>query len=347
VTRQVMAIVAGLTIQDPRERPLEKRPQADQAHARFTDPTSDFLTLLNLWNHLRAKERELSGNAFRRLCKAEYLNYLRVREWGDVYRQLTRLASSVGLTVQPARRDRGRADAAITAGTGDAGAGGVGASADLIHRSLLAALLSQLGIKDERAKGGAKHAAAKRAASKRGDYLGSRNTRFTIFPGSALAKKPPAEVMSAELVETSRLFARTNAKIDLHWAESIAGDLAKRQLSEPHWEKRQGSAVAYERVTLFGVPIVEGRRVQLARTDPALARELFLRHALVDGEWQFEHLDKRLTAFDRANRKLRRELEEVEERTRRRDILVDDEAVFEFYEARVAASVTDVRGFEK
>lgn len=330
VTREVMAIVAGLTIQDPRERPLEKRPQADQAHARFTDPTSDFMTLLNLWNYLREKERELSSSAFRRLCRAEFLNYLRVREWGDVFRQLTRLASSVGLTVRPQRKDA---------------AGEAGASADLIHRSILAGLLSQLGVRDERATG--RDAAAKRATAKRGDYLGSRNARFTIFPGSALAKKPPGEVMSAELVETSRLFARTNAKVDLQWAEPIAGDLVKKQLSEPHWEKRQGSAVAYERVILFGVPIVERRRVQLARTDPELARELFIRHALVEGEWQFERLDKRLTAFDRANRQLRRELEKVEERTRRRDILFDDEAVFEFYAGRVPASVTDVRAFEK
>ncbi|MBX3094665.1 MAG: ATP-dependent RNA helicase HrpA [Cryobacterium sp.] len=340
VTREVMAIVAGLTIQDPRERPLEKRPQADQAHARFTDPTSDFMTMLALWNHLRAKERELSSSAFRRLCKAEYLAYLRVREWGDVYRQLTRLASSVGLTVRPAPKDAGRTDAATDAG----------ASADLVHRSLLAGLLSHIGIKDERSTASAGRGkgapATKGTANKRGEYLGSRGTRFAIFPGSALAKKPPAELMSAELVETSRLFARMNAKIDLQWAEPIAGDLAKRQLSEPHWEKRQGSAVAYERVTLFGVPIVEKRRVQLARTEPELARELFLRHALVDGEWQHDHLDKRLTAFDRANRQLRRELEKVEERTRRRDILVDDEAVFEFYDARVPASVADVRAFE-
>ncbi|GAA3738898.1 ATP-dependent RNA helicase HrpA [Leifsonia bigeumensis] len=325
VTREVMAIVAALSIQDPRERPLEKRPQADQSHARFTDKTSDFVTLLNLWNYTKRKEKELSSSAFRRLCKAEYLNYLRIREWGDVYRQLTRLAKQLGLTV-------GRS------GTGAADDGPTGADAVGIHRALLAGLLSQIGIRDEQ-KGDAKK-------QQRGEYLGARQVRFAIFPGSALAKKQPAEVMSAELVETSRLFARTNAAIDLSWAEPIAGDLAKHSYSEPHWEKKQGSAVVYERVTLYGVPIVARRRVQLGRIDPELARELFIRSALVDGEWDFGGLDKRLTAFDRANRTLRRELAEVEERTRRRDILFDDEAVFGFYDRMLPAEVTDQRAFE-
>lgn len=315
VTREVMAIVAALSIQDPRERPLEKRPQADQSHARFTDKGSDFITLLNLWNYLKTQEKELSGNAFRRLCKAEYLNYLRVREWGDVNRQLTRMTKQLGLTV-----------------------GGQSTDAVAIHRSLLAGLLSQIGIRDEH-KGDKKK-------QQRGDYLGARQVRFTIFPGSALAKKQPAELMSAELVETSRLFARMNASIDLAWAESIAGDLAKRNYTEPHWEKKQGSAVTYERVTLYGVPIVARRRVQLARIDPALARELFIRSALVEGDWSIERIDKRLTAFVRANHELRRELSEVEERTRRRDILFDDEAVFEFYDRVLPTEVTDQRAFE-
>ena len=206
VTREVMAIVAGLSIQDPRERPLDRRQQADQSHARFVDPTSDFLTLLNLWNYLREKEKQLSGNQFRRLCRSEYLNYLRVREWKDVFRQLERMAKPLGLVV-----------------------GGPSTNPNGIHRALLAGLLSQLGIRDVAKK----------------DYLGARQVRFSIFPGSALAKKQPAEVMSAELVETSRLFARTNAAIDLSWAEPIAGDLVKRSYSEPHWEKKQGAAVAW------------------------------------------------------------------------------------------------------
>src|SRR5690606_23607897 len=312
-TREVMAIVAGLSIQDPRERPLEKRPQADTAHARFTDPTSDFLTLLNLWNYVKTKEKELSGNQFRRLCKAEYLNFLRIREWADVYRQLARAAKPLGLTV-----------------------GGPSVNPTGIHRSLLAGLLSQLGVEDAPTD--------KKQKSKQGDYVGARQIRFSIFPGSALAKKQPVEVMSAELVETSRLFARMNASIDLSWAEPIAGDLVKRSYGEPHWEKKQGAAVAYERGTLYGVPIVDRRRAQLARIDAEHARELFIRHALVEGEWE---LAPQLIAFDRANRKLRKELAQVEERTRRRDILLDDEAVYEFYDRRIPAGVCTQRDFEK
>jgi len=300
-TREVMAIVAGLSIQDPRERPLEKRPQADQQHARFVDPTSDFLTLLNLWNYLEEKQKELSGNQFRRQIKGEYLNYLRVREWQDVYRQLARMARPLGLHV-----------------------GDPHINPDGIHRSLLAGLLSQIGLRDLAKK----------------DYAGARGTRFVIFPGSALAKKQPAAVMSAELVETSRLFARMNAAIDPAWAEHIAGDLVKRTYSEPHWEKRQGAVVAYERATLYGVPIIVKRCVQFSRIDLPYARELFIRHALVEGEW-----DARLP-FDAANRALRKELAEIEERTRRRDILFDDEAIFEFYNGRIPHEVASTRDFE-
>ncbi|WP_349897559.1 ATP-dependent RNA helicase HrpA [Parafrigoribacterium soli] len=314
-TREVMAIVAGLSIQDPRERPLEKRAQADQAHARFVDKTSDFLTLLNLWNYLREKEKELSGNQFRRLCKAEYLNFLRVREWFDVYRQLKRMAKPLGLVV-----------------------GEASANPNGIHRSILAGLLSQIGIKDV-----AKDAKAK---GKQGDYIGARQVRFTIFPGSALAKKQPAEIMSAELVETSRLFARMNAAIDLAWVEPLAGDLVKRSYGEPHWEKKQGAAVAYEKVTLYGVPIVARRRIQFSRVDPVYARELFIRHALVEGEWDLDRTGAQVKAFDLANRGLRAELAELEERTRRRDILYDDEAVFEFYDRRIPADVVSQRSFE-
>ena len=301
-SREVMAIVAGLTIQDPRERPVERRGSADEQHARFADPTSDFLTLLNLWNHLEEKQRELSSSAFRRLVKAEYLNFLRVREWQDVYRQLRQLAKPLGLTIgEPA------------------------VNPDGIHKSLLAGLLSHIGLKDATAsgnKGGAR-------GSRLSEYLGARQARFVIFPGSTLAKKQPNAVMSAELVETSRLFARMNAAIDPAWAEPIAGDLCKRSYSEPHWEKNQGAVVAYERVTLYGVPIIPRRRVQYSRIDQELSRELFIRHALVDGEWDSQQ------AFDRANKKLRAELRELEERTRRRDILNDDESVFEFYDRRL------------
>ena len=323
VVREVSAIVAGLSIQDPRERPLAKRPQADQAHARFADPTSDFLALLNLWNHLEAKQKQLSSSAFRRLCKAEFVNYLRVREWQDLYRQILR--------------------------TGDLKAGAAKIDADAIHRSLLSGLLSRIGLRDERVKadrGGKPASSARQPSRAMREYLGARNARFAIFPGSGLAKKAPPAVMAAELVETSRLFARTVASIDPAWAETLAGDLVKRSYGEPRWEKKQGSAVADEKVMLYGVPIVPRRRVQLARIDPEQARELFIRHALVDGDWPTPIERNALYAFDRANRALRAELTELEERTRRRDILVDDEAVFEFYDRRVPSEVTDVRRFE-
>jgi len=306
-TREVMAIVAGLSIQDPRERPLEKRPQADQQHARFTDPTSDFITLLNLWDYLKEKQKELSGNQFRRLCRSEYLNYLRIREWEDVYKQLTRLVKQLGLHLNEPH-----------------------SNPDGIHRSLLAGLLSQIGLKDVAKK----------------DYVGARQSRFVIFPGSSLAKKQPNAIMSAELVETSRLFARVNGAIDPAWAEQIAGDLVKRSYSEPHWEKRQGAIVAYERVTLYGVPIILKRRVQFSRIDPAFARELFIRHGLVEGDVVPETMKSRDWDFFRANKKLRTELAELEERTRRRDILFDDEAIFEFYNRRVPADIFSTKSFE-
>src|SRR5690606_3742539 len=166
------------------------------------------------------------------------------------------------------------------------------------------------------------------------EYRGARGIRFAIFPGSALRKKSPRAVMAAEVVETSRMFARTVAEIDPAWAESLAGDLAKRQFSEPHWSKDAGAAVAYEKVTLFGVEIIPRRRVQFARIDRAGARELFLRHALVEGEWDPSRIDKRVSAFWRANAELRRRLEKLEERERRRDILAGDESVFAFYDER-------------
>ncbi|SFS09119.1 ATP-dependent helicase HrpA [Microbacterium sp. cf046] len=326
VQRDLLAIVAGMSIQDVRERPEERREEADRLHARFVDPTSDFITLLNLWNHLQEQQAMLGSSAFRRLCRAEHLNYVRVREWVDVHRQLRTLVG--------ASRTRGAA-------SDDA------SDPDDLHRAILSGLLSHIGILDERA-------AARAGAQKGGEsvrrggaeYLGARGARFAIFPGSGLRKKRPSAVMAAELVETSRLFARTVAAIDPAWAESLAGDLAKRQLSEPHWSKAAGAASVYEKVTLFGVEIVPRRRAQLARFDRPMARELFLRHALVDGEWESSVLDKRLTAFERRNHELRRRLEKVEERERRRDILVGDEAVFAFYDARIPRDVYDVRSFE-
>ncbi|GAT75021.1 ATP-dependent helicase HrpA [Microbacterium sp. HM58-2] len=322
VARDVLAIVAGLSIQDVRERPSQDAPQsvrdeADRMHARFADPTSDFLSILNLWNHLREKQRELGSSAFRRLCRSEHLNYVRVREWFDVHRQLRSLVKAPD-------------------GTGTA-------DPDAIHRALLSGLLSQIGILDERNTGKGLDPKKKRAA----EYRGARGIRFSIFPGSGLRKKSPQAVMAAEIVETSRTYARTVAAIDPAWAEALAGDLAKRQVTEPHWSKDAGAAIAYEKVTLFGVEIIPRRRVQFARIDRAASRELFVRHALVEGEWDPSRIDKRVSAFWRSNAELRRRLEKLEERERRRDILAGDEAVFRFYDERIPADVFDVRSFER
>lgn len=332
VTEPVLAIVAGLTIQDVRERPSQEAPQAvrdaaDRMHARFTDPTSDFLATLNLWNHLREQQRELGSSAFRRLCRSEHLNYVRVREWFDVHRQLRSLVKA-----PPSSKNDGAADP------------------DAIHRALLAGLLSQIGILDERntktpPKGQSK--SQKDPKRRVAEYRGARGIRFSIFPGSGLRKQSPQAVIAAEIVETSRTFARTVAAIDPAWAESLAGDLAKRQVSEPRWSKDAGAAVAFEKVTLFGVEIIPRRRIQFARIDRAASRALFVRHALVEGEWDPTQLDKRVSAFWRSNGELRKRLEKLEERERRRDILAGDEEVFRFYDERIPAEVFDVRSFEK
>ncbi len=332
VTEPVLAIVAGLTIQDVRERPSQEAPQAirdaaDRMHARFTDPTSDFLATLNLWNHLREQQRELGSSAFRRMCRSEHLNYVRVREWFDVHRQLRSLVKA-----SPTSRGEGAADP------------------DAVHRALLSGLLSQIGILDERntktpPKGQSK--SQKDPKRRIAEYRGARGIRFSIFPGSSLRKQSPQSVMAAEIVETSRTFARTVAAIDPAWAESLAGDLAKRSVSEPHWSKDAGAAVAFEKVTLFGVEIIPRRRIQFARIDRAASRELFVRHALVEGEWDPTRLDKRVSAFWRSNGELRKRLEKLEERERRRDILAGDEEVFRFYDERIPADVFDVRSFEK
>ncbi|MFC7897181.1 ATP-dependent RNA helicase HrpA [Streptomyces sp. NPDC057381] len=302
--REVMVIAAALSIQDPRERPAEKQAQADQQHARFKDETSDFLAFLNLWRYVREQQKERGSSSFRRMCKQEYLNFLRIREWQDIYTQLRTVAKQMGIHLddQDAPEDR-------------------------IHVSLLAGLLSHVGMKD--VKEGAKN-----------EYLGARNAKFAIFPGSALFKKPPRFVMSAELVETSRLWARVNAKIEPEWVEPLAGHLLKRTYSEPHWEKDQAAVMAYEKVTLYGVPIVAQRKVNYGRIDPEVSRELFIRNALVEGDWRTHH------KFFADNRKLLTEVEELEHRARRRDILVDDETLYDFYDQRVPEHVVSGAHFD-
>ncbi|MDX2601551.1 ATP-dependent RNA helicase HrpA [Streptomyces caniscabiei] len=310
--REVMVIAAALSIQDPRERPADKQAQADQQHARFKDETSDFLAFLNLWRYVREQQKERGSSSFRRMCKQEYLNFLRIREWQDIYSQLRTVARQMDIHLN--EED---------------------APEQHIHVSLLAGLLSHIGMKDVKDAG----AESGRGAGKN-EYLGARNAKFAIFPGSALFKKPPRFVMSAELVETSRLWARVNARIEPEWVEPLAEHLLKRTYSEPHWEKDQAAVMAYEKVTLYGVPIVAQRKINYGRIDPEASRELFIRNALVEGDWRTHH------KFFADNRKLLSEVEELEHRARRRDIVVDDDTLFDFYDQRVPDHVVSGAHFD-
>ncbi|MFE4211995.1 ATP-dependent RNA helicase HrpA [Streptomyces sp. NPDC056844] len=303
--REVMVIAAALSIQDPRERPSEKQTQADQQHARFKDETSDFLAFLNLWRYVREQQKERGSSSFRRMCKQEYLNFLRIREWQDIYAQLRTVAKQMGIAVEEPKGDEGIPEQAV-------------------HTSLLAGLLSHIGLKD----------------TEKNEYVGARNAKFAVFPGSALFKKQPRFVMSAELVETSRLWARVNAKVEPEWIEPLAQHLLKRTYSEPHWEKDQAAVMAYERVTLYGVPIVAQRKINFGRIDQEASRDLFIRNALVEGDWRTHH------QFFHDNRKLLGEVEELEHRARRRDILVDDETLFDFYDQRIPEHIVSGAHFD-
>jgi ATP-dependent helicase HrpA len=298
---EVLIIAAGLSIQDPRERPTEHQAAADQFHARFADEHSDFVAYVNLWNHVREQQRELSSGQFRRLCRREYLNYLRIREWQDVHAQLRRVAGDLGMS-----QNRTPAEP------------------DLVHRSLLAGLLSHLGQKQRETR----------------EYLGARNARFAIFPGSSLAKKQPDWVMAAELVETSRLWGRTAARIRPNWVEPLATHLVKRSYSEPHWSTKRGAAMVHERVTLYGLALVVDRLVGYDTVDPEHARELFVRHALVEGDWRSPH------RFIEGNRALLTELGELEHRFRRTDLVVDDDTLGRLYDERVPVDVVSARQFD-
>ncbi|WP_436530005.1 ATP-dependent RNA helicase HrpA [Actinoplanes sp. HUAS TT8] len=301
---EVMVITAALSIQDPRERPSEKQQQADEKHARFVDKESDFFTYLNLWRYLREKQKELSGNQFRRLCRSEFLNYLRVREWQDIYTQLRSVVRTLNLSLKEDWE--------------------AGVAPQPVHTALLAGLLSHIGFKDPEKR----------------EYLGARGAKFAVFPGSVLFKRQPKWMMSAELVETSRLWARVNARIEPEWAEKLAPHLVKSSYSEPHWDRKMGAVMAFEKVMLYGLPIVPRRRVQYGRIDPVVARELFIRHALVEGDWETHH------KFFDANRRLLRQITEIENRARRRDIAVDDETVYALYDARIPADVVSSRHFD-
>ncbi|QBS40177.1 ATP-dependent RNA helicase HrpA [Nocardia sp. CS682] len=415
---EVLIIVAALSIQDVRERPADNQQAADLKHVRFVVEGSDFLAYLRLWDYLTEQRKSLSSNQFRRMCREEFLHYLRIREWQDLHGQLRTITRGLGWSAdssersdaagEPAagssRRGRGRGKGGQNAGapggqsdvrqqaeggsrrgrssgqapaqsaagrqgderpgTADSnrqdantsrdgrtdsatGGGQRGAkrgrrgapqaadsssldSDDMpwdstgIHQALLAGMLSHIGLREAETR----------------EFLGARNAKFMIFPGSSLAKKPPRWVMAAELVETSRLWGRMAAKVEPEWAERLAGDLVKRTYSEPHWSAKRGAASAYERVTLYGIPLVTGRQVDYGRIDPELSRELFIRHALVQGEWQTRH------EFFHRNRELIDDVADLEHRARRRDILVDDEVLFEFYDKRLPADIVSVRHFD-
>lgn len=354
VAREVAIVAAALSIQDPRERPAEQRAQADQLHARFADPRSDFLTYLNLWEYVREQQHLLSSSAFRRQCKAEYLNFLRIREWQDVVAQLREMSRPLGIEMSFQPRTRRGSDqergSSIDAAEDPTSYRQMW-DEDTIHRSLLAGLLSQIGMQDTgevkasavaHLRGAQREIALKRAKKQaRNEYIGARGARFAIFPGSPLSKKPPVWIMAGELVETSRLWARDVARIQPEWAEGLAGPLAKRTYSEPHWSSKQGAAMCTEKVLLYGVPIVSDRRVLYAKVDPEAAREMFVRHALVQGEWTTHH------RFFHDNRALLEEAGELEARSRQRGLVADEDDLFAFYDERVPDSVVSAAHFDR
>lgn len=389
---EVLVIVAALSIQDVRERPAEHQGTADASHARLADPHSDFITYLNLWRYLAVQARDLSGSAFRRMCRAEFFHYLRWREWRDVVGQLRQMARALGIAAGPvgepstgdvveAAQFGGAQDAAVRAVLAY-GQGTASVDADQVHRSLLVGLLSYLGSWDE---------------TKR-DYEGARGTHFTIWPGSGVSGHP-AWVMTAELVETSRLFARTVARIRPEWVEPAARGLLKRSYSEPFWSVAKGAAMVRERVTLYGLTLAADREVLLGRLgdlvideavaasrshapragslealaaglvsaskDPLssgsfeprhfeelaaaregttareLAREMFIRNALVDGQWRERH------AFQRRNEALVEQAREVERRSRTHGLVADEQARFRFFDDLIPEHVTSAAAFNR
>ncbi|MCP4586338.1 ATP-dependent RNA helicase HrpA [Pseudoalteromonas sp.] len=299
--REVIIIVAALSIQDPRERPQEKRGAADEKHGRFDDPDSDFIAFLNLWNYLEEQQSELSNSQFRKLCQKDFLAYMRIREWQDIVYQLSTVCNEMGMKA--------------TTNVADS---------DRIHQSLLSGMLSHIGFKDEKQL-----------------YKGARNSQFHIFPGSGLFKKSPKWIMSAELVETSKLYARINARIDLKWVEGFAQHLVKRSYSEPHWEKKPGAVIAFEQQTLYGLLIVNKRRCVYSNIDPKVSRELFIRTALVEQELGQNE------GFLQYNQELIEDIQVLENKSRRRDILVDEQTLFEFYDKKIPQDINNRAAFNK
>ena len=298
---EVMIIVSALSIQDPRERPTDKQQASDEKHRRFADKKSDFLAFLNLWHYVQEQQKELTKNQFRRQCQKDFLNYLRIREWQDIYQQIRLAVREMGLPINSEK-----------------------AEYQQIHTALLSGLLSHIGLKE----------------AEKQQYLGARNAHFAIFPNSVLFKKQPKWVMAAELVETSKLWGRMVAEIEPEWIEPLAEHLTKKSYSEPRWSKSRGAVVADEKVTLYGVPIVAARPVNYGGIDPTVSREIFIQSALVEGDWNTKH------KFFKQNQQLIREVEELEHKSRRRDILVDERALFEFYDQRIGTEVVSQKHFD-
>lgn len=298
---EMMIIVSALSIQDPRERPQEKQQASDEKHRRFTDKKSDFLAFLNLWRYLQEQQKALSKNQFRRQCQKDFLNYLRIREWQDIYHQIRLTVREMGLPINSEK-----------------------AEYQQIHTALLSGLLSHIGLKE----------------AEKQQYLGARNAHFAIFPNSVLFKKQPKWVMAAELVETSKLWGRMVAEIEPEWIEPLAEHLIKKSYSEPRWSKSRGAVIAGEKVTLYGVPIVAARPVNYGAIDPTVSREIFIQSALVEGGWNTKH------KFFKENQRLVQEVEELEHKSRRRDILVDDRTLFEFYDQRIGTEVVSQKHFD-
>ncbi|MEW8509534.1 MAG: ATP-dependent RNA helicase HrpA [Candidatus Thiodiazotropha sp.] len=299
--REVMVIAAALSVQDPRERPLEKQQLADESHAKHRHDESDFLAYLSLWDEVEEQRKHQSKNKFHRWCKQNFLSWNRVQEWHDIHGQLRGQLHEMGFRENNAE-----------------------AGYEEIHRALLSGLLSHIGFR-----------------SKSRDYLGARNSRFFIYPGSGLYKKQPKWVMAAELVETSRLYARTLAAIQPEWVESAAGHLVKRNYSEPHWERKRGQVAAYEKVTLYGVTLIPRRKINFSPIDGVVAREIFIRSALVEGDFQTR------APFWRHNQELIEAIHDMEAKSRRHDILVDEERIYAFYDQRIPEGVSTTPGFEK
>ena len=358
---EILVIVAALSIQDVRERPLEHQEAADTAHARFADPHSDFLTYLNLWRYLHVQQRDLSGSAFRRMCRAEFIHYLRFREWRDIAHQLRDMARSIGINTEPLGMPSAGDVVEQASRTGIADAAAKAAVAftrstsavdtDDIHRSILVGLLSSLGAWDPATR----------------DYTGSRGTHFTIWPGSGITGHPDW-VMTAELVETSRLFARTVARIRPEWVEPLAKDLLNHVYSEPTWNSSRGAAYVQEKVMLYGLTLIADRSVLLGRlgstplgsirgavptdspfaiaqqspiTAAELAREMFIRHALVQGQWRERH------AFQRRNDEAIERARETERRSRTHGLVADEMALERFFDALLPASIISAGHFNR